>query len=106
MATATAAMAFATALSSGAVFSGAVMTRIPYVALPVPGFIGLEMIEGLISAHGQRTSVPVTRIIPVIDVAIEASGAAKPRSSSKEHSAVKPVWPVVAVGRAVIGCIV
>jgi hypothetical protein len=103
MATAT---AVKSALSSGAVFSGAAMAWISYVALPVPAFIGLKMIEGLISACRQRTSVPATRIITVIDVAIKASTAAKPRPSSEEHSAVEPVWSVVAVRRAVIGRIV
>jgi hypothetical protein len=91
-----------TALSPGAVFSVAIMACIPHMALPVPRFIRLEMIEGTISTRRQRTSVPAMRIITVIDVAIKASGAAKPGSRSNEYAAVEPVWPVVTVRRAVI----
>jgi hypothetical protein len=82
------------------------MAGITYVALAVSGLIGLKMIERPVSARRQRTSVTAARIIAVIDVAIKASGAAKPGPSSNEYSAVEPVWPVVTVWRAIVGSIV
>ena len=82
------------------------MFGIPCMALAVPGLIRLEMMKRLISARRQGTLVPAPRIVTVINMAIEPSMAMKPGSSSNEYSAGEPVWPIVTIGRAVIGRIV
>jgi len=102
-ATATSAAAATFALGTGAVFLHATMARISYVTSAVSGLIGLKMIERSVSALRHWPSVPVTRIITVINVAVEASRSAKPGAGSNENSAVEPVWPIVPVGRAIVG---
>jgi hypothetical protein len=50
--------------------------------------------------------ITVTRIVAVVDVAVKAVGAVEPGACSDEQPAHKPIRPIVAVGRAVIGGIV
>jgi hypothetical protein len=96
----------AAAAESGAVFVAGAMARGAYMTASIPCLVSLKMLEGLGSARGHRTSVTVTRIVAVIDVTIESAGTVEPGTSSDEESAGKPVWPIVAVGGAVVGCIV
>jgi hypothetical protein len=96
-----------TALGSCAMFIGPVMTGVAYVALAIPGLVRVEVVERLISAFGHRSHVTMTRIIAVVDVAIEAVRTVIPRTRSYEHAAAaEPVWPIVPVGRTTIGRIV
>jgi hypothetical protein len=100
------AAAVVTALGSCAMFIGPVMTGVAYVALAIPGLIRMEVVERLISAFGHRSYVTMTRIIAVIDVAIESVRTVIPRTRSDEHAAAEPIWPIVPVGRTTIGRIV
>ncbi len=88
------------------VFVSAVVWGSAYVAMFVVCFVCLEMIELLRSAWGQRAMIPMTRIVAVVDMAVKAVGTVIPGPSPKKHSAREPVWPVVTVGRAVIGSVV
>jgi hypothetical protein len=97
----------ATTLISGeGVFSVSFMGSMPSVTFPVPRLIGLEVVEALRPALRQRSSVPVMRIKPVIDMSVKAVRAVKPRTCSKKHPANKPIRPVVAVRSTVIWGIV
>jgi hypothetical protein len=98
--------AVVTALGSCAMFIGPVMTGVAYVALAIPGLVRVEVVERLISAFGHRSDVTMARIIPIVDVAIEAVRTVIPRTRSYEHAAVEPIWPIVPVGRTTIGRIV
>jgi hypothetical protein len=89
--TVTTATGMAAAPESGAVFIVGIMTCIAYMAAAVPGLVSLKMLERLGSASGHRASVTVTRIVAVIDVAVEAVRAVEPWTGSDEESAGKPV---------------
>src|SRR5271156_3132438 len=102
----TATAAVVTPLGSSAVFTGPVMTGVAYVALAIPRLVRVELVERLISACGHRSGVTMTRIIAVVDVAIEAARTVIPRTRSYEHAATEPIWPIVSVGRTTIGRIV
>jgi hypothetical protein len=88
------------------VFSGPIMASVAYVALRVVRFVCVEVVERLRSALRHRSSVTVTRIIAVVDVAVKAARAVKPGASSNEQPANEPIRPIVAVGRTVIWGIV
>jgi len=96
----------APALSSCAVFTGATMASVAGVPLPVSRLVRLKVIERPVSSRRCRAGVAVPRVVAVIDVAVEAVTAVKPWPSSDEQPATEPVWPIVAVGRAVVGGIV
>jgi hypothetical protein len=66
----------------------------------------MEVVEALRPALRHRSGITAMRIKPVIDMSVKAVRAVKPRACAKKHSANKPIRPVVAVGRAVIGFIV
>jgi hypothetical protein len=82
------------------------MAGVPYVALPVTSFISMEVVEPFLSAPWKRPGVTVVRIEAVIHVAVEAVRPMEPGTGAKEDATRKPVGAVVAVGRAIIGCIV
>ena len=82
------------------------MASIAYITAPISRLIALEMIESLRPAIRHRSSVPVMRIEPVIDMPVKAMRTVKPRACSKKHSAHKPIRPVVAVRSAVVRGIV
>jgi hypothetical protein len=100
------AVATAASISGQGVFAATVMAGVAYVPAPVPRLIAVEVVELHCSAFRHRPSVSVVRVIPVIDVTIESRAAAKPWTGSKEHSANKPVGPVVTVGGTIVGRIV
>jgi hypothetical protein len=91
---------------AGVVFAVGVVVRIADVTASIPRLISLEMIERLNTTPRHRASVTVTRIVAVIDVAVETVRAMKPWAGSKEYSAGKPIRSIVAVGSAVVGSIV
>jgi hypothetical protein len=93
------------ATRKGVLIAG-IMPGVAYVAMAVARFIPLKVIELLCSARRQRTVVSMVRIEAVVDVAVEAMRAMEPGAGTNEHTAGKPVGAVVAIGRAVIWCIV
>src|SRR5580704_169620 len=93
-------------ISGQGVFARSVMAGVAYVASPIPRLISMEVIEALRSALRQRSSVTVMRIIAVVDMAVEAVRAVKPRAGSKKQSAYKPIGSVVTVRSAVVRGIV
>jgi len=107
LAAAAAATAAAEASCSGeGVFAATIVAGIAYVALAITGFVGVEVIESLLSTTGDWAIVAIVRVKAVIDVAMKAVGTVEPGTGSDEYSAEKPVWAIVAVGGAVIGCVV
>jgi hypothetical protein len=95
-----------TALRSGAAFAAAVMSGIAYVAAPVPRLIRMEVVERLLAALRHGTSVTMTRIIAVVDMAVKAARSVEPGARSNEHSAKEPIRPIIPVRRTTIGSIV
>lgn len=95
----------ATRKSSG-VLSAGIMTGIAYVALPIPRFVRVKVVERLFPATRQRAMIAITRIEAVIDVTIEATRTVEPGPGSYEDAASEPIRTVVAVGSAVIRGIV
>jgi hypothetical protein len=88
------------------VFAASIMASVAYVALPVPRLVAVEVVELLLTAPWQRSVVAVTRVKAVVDVAVKAGTSVEPGTSSDEQPAGKPIGPIVAVGRAVIGYVV
>ncbi len=72
--------------SGEGVFCGPIVARVAYVAFPVPRLVGVEVVELLRPALRHRSSVTVTRIITVVDVAVKAARAVKPWASSNEQA--------------------
>ena len=98
--------AAATVVSRQGMFIAAIVGSVAYVALRIMRLVCVEVVELLCPARGQRSMVTMMRIVPIVDVAIKAVVAVEPGSGSDEHPARKPIWPVVAVGRAIIRSIV
>lgn len=65
-------------------FSATVMAGIAYVAVPIAGFIGLEVVERCRATRGQWPMVAVMRVKPVVYMAIEATMTVEPRTGSYE----------------------
>src|ERR1700722_853807 len=82
------------------------MIAVAGVASAVARFVAMEVVEGLFAALRHRSAVAVMRVVAVVDMAVEVVLAAVPVAGANEDSAVKPVGPVVAVGRAVVGSLV
>ncbi len=83
-----------------------VMARITNMPSAIPRLVAMEVIEGLFATSWERAVVAVMRIEAIVHVTVEAARAMKPRPCPQEHASDKPVGPVVAVGRAVVGCVV
>ena len=99
-------VASASACESGSMFSTGIMPGVSYVTLAVPCFIGMEMVECPLAALGHRSGVTVTRVVTVIDMAVEAAMTVEPWAGSDEDAANEPVRPVIAVGSARVGRVV
>jgi hypothetical protein len=87
-------------------FTASLVGGVAYVASPIPRFVGVEVVETLLTATRQRTVVTVMRVKAVIDMAIKAVRAVEPRAGSKEDPADKPVRSIVAVGRTIVRSVV
>jgi hypothetical protein len=87
----------AAALVSGAVFVGWFVAGIAYVTLWIVGFVTVEVVEGLGTALGHWACVSVSRIVTIVDVAVEAAVAVVPGTGTDEDSAGEPVGAIVAV---------
>jgi sulfite exporter TauE/SafE len=96
----------ATMTTGQAVFGATIMASVAYVTLPIPRLVCVKVVERRFSAPRQRSNVAVMRIIAVVDVAVEAVRAVKPRASADKHPASEPIGSIVAVGSTVIGRIV
>jgi hypothetical protein len=98
--------AMVAALYSGHVFAACVMGGRAYMALPIPRFVPLEVVERPRAAIRHRTIVTSPGIIAVVDVPIEAVMSMEPRAGPDEQSSNEPIRPIVAVGSTVIGCVI
>src|SRR5271155_804066 len=76
------------------------------MALPIPRFVPLEVVERLRATIRQRTNVTPPGIIPVVDVAVKAVVPVEPRPGPDEQPSNEPIRPIVAVGSTVIGCVI
>jgi len=100
------AVAVAFPLGSSAMFTGSVMSRIAYVAMAIPCFVRVEVIERLLPACGNRPGVTMSRIVAIVDVPIKAARTVIPGTRSDEHPTTEPIRSIVAVGRTTIRSIV
>jgi hypothetical protein len=57
----------------------------------------VEVIEGFVSRIRMGTNVAMMWVETVINVSVEIVRAVEPRAGSDEHSAVKPLGPIVSV---------
>ena len=87
-------------------FIAALVGCIAYVAVSIMRFISLKVIELLRPSRGQGPMITMMRIIAIVDMAVEAVRTVEPGSSSNKCPAHKPIWPIVAIGRAVIRSVV
>jgi hypothetical protein len=75
-------------------------------AAAVTRFVCMEMVEGGFAMARERTVVSVVRIETIVDVSVETMRAVEPRSGADEESADKPVRSVVAIGSAIVRCVI
>jgi hypothetical protein len=94
------------ALESRSALAARVVAWVSDVSVSIARFVAMEVVEGVVSAVWQRAVIAMVRIPSVIHVAVEAARAMEPRSGSNENAVHKPVWPVIAVGGAIVGSIV
>jgi hypothetical protein len=87
---------------AGSMFATTVMAGIAHMAIPVPRFVGVEIVVRLLPACGIGSVVSVTGIVVVVDVAIKSVGTVKPGASPDEYSPHEPIRAIVAIGCAVI----
>ena len=100
------AASMAASLKSGAVFIAWIVTCVPYMALPIPRLVALEVREGTRTAVRHRSDITVMGIIAVIYVTIETMRSMKPGTGSDEYPANKPIRPIITIGSTAIGGIV
>jgi hypothetical protein len=93
-------------VESCAVFVAAVVTRIADVTASIASLIGVEVGERVVSARWKRSGITVVGIPAVVDVAVKAAGTMEPWSRADEEATHEPIWSVIAIGSAVIGCVV
>jgi hypothetical protein len=66
----------------------------------------MEVAERPVAAPRRRPMVPVPRIEAIIHVPIETTRSMEPRPRTDKQPAGEPVWPIVAVRRAIVWRIV
>lgn len=88
-------------ITSGAL-PARIVTGIACMALSIPRFVAMEVIESPFPALGKRPRISMMRIVTVVYMAVEAMRTMEPRTSSDENSAHEPIRSVVAIGRTVI----
>ena len=93
-------------LSSGAVFAGAVMARVAYMALSISRFVCVEVVERLFAARRHGSSITVMRVVAVVYVAIEAVMTVEPRAGADEYPVTVPIRPVISVDSTVVRSVV
>jgi hypothetical protein len=93
-------------ISREASFFGSVMIGGTFVTLAIARLVSMKVVEWLLAALRQRSTVPVVRVKSVVDVTVEAMGTVKPWTCSYEQPADKPVGAIVAIRCAVVWCIV
>jgi hypothetical protein len=99
--------ATATTLRPRAMFAAALVVGLAYMPLSIPSLIALEVPEWLCAALRHRPPVPQAGVIPVVDVAIEASRSVEPRAGANEETAIEPIRSIVAIrGAAIRGIVV
>jgi hypothetical protein len=99
-ATAVLTAAMTAARISGGVFVCGLVACVTDMAIPVAGFVTVEVVEGLLIVLGHRTSVAVARIVAVVDVAVPSGVAVVPGAGTDEDSSGEPVGTIVAIGSA------
>jgi hypothetical protein len=99
-------MTAAVPLKSGTVFTASIVACVADLTLSIPCLVRVEVGERLFPALRSRPVVTVMRIVAVVDVAVEATGAMEPGASSEEDPANEPIGPIVAIGSALIWGIV
>lgn len=90
------------ALGSGAVLALRAVTGIAHVTLTIATFVAVEVIEGLLATFGVGAGVTATRIVAIVNMAVEAAATVVPGASADEETAGEPVGAVVTIGSAVI----
>ena len=98
--------AAAAPVSWKSMFAAALMAGVAFVALSIPRFVAVEVVELRLAASRQRSIVAVMRIKPVVHVPIEPARPVEPGTGAKKHPAIKPIRTVVAISGAVIRRIV
>ncbi len=77
-----------------------------FIAFEILGFIWMFVRFRLVAAVWRWAFVAVLSVEVVVDVAMKILRTVKPRTSSDEDAAYKPLGTVIAVGSASIGGIV
>jgi hypothetical protein len=55
-----------------------IVARLTYVALSIARLVPMEVVERCLSARRRRSPVTLTRIVAVVNVAVETSGSMEP----------------------------
>jgi hypothetical protein len=106
MMAATFAMTASAMVSRQRVLSAAIVRSFAYVALSIVCLVGVEVVERPIAMLRDRSVIPVSGIVAVIDVSVEAVRTMEPGTGADKDPTNEPVGPVVAIRCAIIGRIV
>jgi hypothetical protein len=95
-----------TPIAGERVFATSFMAGVACMALSIAGLVAVKVVELLLPAARQRSTVSVVRIKAVVNVAIKAAWTVKPGTCSEEYPADKPIGAVVSIGSTVIRLVV
>ena len=95
-----------TVISRQRVFTAPFVGSRANMAVPIPRLIGLEVIEWMRPAIGQRSVISVARIKTVVNVSVKSVRPVEPGTCPDENSAYEPVGPIVTIWSTIIGSIV
>jgi hypothetical protein len=96
----------AAVISGEGMFTTAIVRSVAHVALVIMRLVRVEVVELLCPARGQRSVIPMMRIIAIVDMAIKPVGTVEPGTSSNEHPTRKPIRTIVPIGCAIIRSVV
>ncbi len=83
-----------------------VPASVEVVAASVTHVLAMEVVESPVSPGRVRAMISVARIVAVIDVAVKLSAAMEPGTRPDKCSAIEPLGPVIAIGRAVVRSVI
>jgi hypothetical protein len=92
----------AAARKSSAVLAASIVVGDRDMTAAVPRLIRVEMSERLRATFRKRSVIPMVRVPAVIHMANKTGRAVKPWAGADEYSVDEPIWPIIAIERAVV----
>lgn len=88
------------------VMMAVVVVVVLLVAMPVLIPTGMTSPVSMFAVHGIRAVISMARIVIGIDVSVKTRRTAEPRPSADEYASCKPLRPVIAKRRTLVGRVI